>query len=920
MRPLSITLSAFGPYAGETTLDMRGLGEHGLYLIGGDTGAGKSTLFDAISFALYGEALTEGRGGDSLRSRYAEPTAQTFVSLTFSYAEKEYTVRRNPEYIRLAKRGSATTKERPAATLTMPDGATVNGVKAVNDKISEILGVSAEQFVGITMIAQGDFRRLLLSGTEERRHIFRRLFRTDRYNLLTEQLKKKSAALQSEVSLLRKSISVQLEDLPSAFDEKTEELLLDAKEGRMEGDAILSLLESLHTQETIALEALEKENEALGRCMAETEAALTRQTECKNAVAAIEKLTLEQEKNQTALAGLLAEKEALLSEDASMQALADSILIDKKTLPKYERLQKAEKAYAALAAERVRALKKNETAIETCIAQAEQVEKTEKRIAEAAKAADEHRKCEKELDGYLSRQGQLKRLLATEKEHGDAEKQCKSLSVEYEALCTAEETAAEIYHTAHRAYLDGQAGILAAELAEGKPCPVCGATKHPSPASTRDSVPSKAEVDEKRALWEKRADDRTKVAEKISAQKALLLRAAEEIKTLSQELLGADAAPDAAAEENERLSAKISSVRERIAVYEKLLNETEHLPEALANAKDALKKAEEEKELSRASVAECDLRLLADGKQIAALKEELSFENYDAAIKHIADGEKKLSEYRENIEKIQTNIDNLNKIIENGAGRHAELLRICASYDEEKYLHLCEQKNAALHQKEEKDEMIRAFVVRVSKLATAKERVGRLLEKLVENEQKLCVYAPLADTAAGTLSGKEKIMLETYAQISAFERVIVRANRRFSEMSGGQYELCRRAEASDARTQSGLDLDVVDHYNGSRRPASTLSGGESFMASLSLALGLSDEMQAAAGGIRMECMFVDEGFGSLDEESLKLALRALTALSEGRTLVGVISHVAYLKERILNQILVTKQRNGGSTISLHLNS
>ena len=222
--------------------------------------------------------------------------------------------------------------------------------------------------------------------------------------------------------------------------------------------------------------------------------------------------------------------------------------------------------------------------------------------------------------------------------------------------------------------------------------------------------------------------------------------------------------------------------------------------------------------------------------------------------------------------------------------------------------------------REETDEKIRASVVRVSKLADTKERVEQLLDRLSDSEQKLRVYAPLADTAAGTLSGKEKIMLETYAQISAFERVIVRANRRFSEMSGGQYELCLRAEASDARTQSGLDLDVVDHYNGSRRPASTLSGGESFMASLSLALGLSDEMQAAAGGIRMECMFVDEGFGSLDEESLKLALRALTALSEGRTLVGVISHVAYLKERIPDQILVTKQRNGGSTISLHLNS
>ena len=192
MRPLKLTISAFGPYASETVLDMRALGESGLYLIGGDTGAGKSTIFDAISFALYGEALTVGRRGESLRSRYAAPTAPTFVELTFAYADKEYTVRRNPEYNRLSKKGNTVTKERPGALLTLPSGETINGVKNVGDAIEGILGVSAEQFVGITMIAQGDFRRLLLAGTEERRHIFRRLFRTDRYDALTDALKKKT--------------------------------------------------------------------------------------------------------------------------------------------------------------------------------------------------------------------------------------------------------------------------------------------------------------------------------------------------------------------------------------------------------------------------------------------------------------------------------------------------------------------------------------------------------------------------------------------------------------------------------------------------------------------------------------------------------------------------------------------------------
>jgi exonuclease SbcC len=307
-------------------------------------------------------------------------------------------------------------------------------------------------------------------------------------------------------------------------------------------------------------------------------------------------------------------------------------------------------------------------------------------------------------------------------------------------------------------------------------------------------------------------------------------------------------------------------------------------------------------------------------KSVLLLKKDLAFDSLAAAKKSLASDEKKEADYRKKLSDLQTNIDVLVKKQENTAGRLSELLRISSAFSEEKLLALKEAHAAVLEEKETTARRIRSADISRAKAESALSNIRALSRSLSLVEADIAVYAPLADTAAGTLSGKEKIMLETFAQISAFERVIARANHRFQTMSDGQYALCRRAEASDVRSQSGLDLDVVDYYNGSRRPASTLSGGESFMASLSLALGLSDEMQALAGGIRMECMFVDEGFGSLDQDTLDQAMNSMKDLTDGgERLVGIISHVSELKNRIDRQIVVKKTRDGGSHARIVIN-
>ena len=920
MRPLKLTISAFGPYAEETTLDMSALGESGLYLIGGDTGAGKSTIFDAISFALYGEALTVGRRGESLRSRYAAPTSPTFVELTFAYGNKEYTVRRNPEYTRLSKRGNSETKERPGALLILPDGQTVNGVKSVGDAIEDILGVSAEQFVGITMIAQGDFRRLLLAGTEERRHIFRRLFRTDRYDALTDALKKKNTALQSEASALRAKIAAEIESLPLSQDAPREDILA-AKEGRLEGEALISALESLVKDEKCALQALEKEAQTMDKAISDAAAKLAVQQEAKNAADTAEALRTENQKNTEAYASAVAERDVLMESEAEMAALSASILLQKNSLPRYEELEAA-----ALHCEDLRKKlaegEKNSTDIsESLVALDKSIEATEAELARASEAKEKLKSIEIELERIASRARALENLKTQIESLSKMKAKYEKNAASYEKIRGEEKEAAEIYIAKNRAYMDGQAGILAKTLSEGEPCPVCGSKSHPAPAVMAESAPTAQEVDDARSAWDLILEKSRALSESIAADRAVIERAETEAAVLFAELLGdsriCEESLASAISENQISLAALESERRSSA---DLADASAALSEKIEAQKKRRADLQSESERAKEQVAELSRDVAVQEKSVLLLKKDLAFDSLSAAKKSLANDEKQEADYRKKLADLQTNIDVLAKKQENTAGRLSELLRISSTFSEEKLAALKEAHSAVLEEKENAARRIRSADISRAKAESALSGIRSLSRSLAQVEADIAVYAPLAETAAGTLSGKEKIMLETFAQISAFERVIERANHRFRTMSDGQYELCRRAEASDVRSQSGLDLDIVDYYNGSRRPASTLSGGESFMASLSLALGLSDEMQALAGGIRMECMFVDEGFGSLDEDSLKLALHALKSLSEGRCLVGVISHVAYLKERIERQILVTKRREGGSTLSLRIDA
>lgn len=700
MRPLNLTMSAFGPYAGQTTVDFSVLGTSGLYLITGDTGAGKTTIFDAITYALYGEASGESRESSMLRSKYAAPETPTFVELTFLNGGKTYTVRRNPEYTRPKTRGTGTTVQKADAELTMPDGRIITKARDVTAAVTDIVGVDREQFARIAMIAQGEFRKLLLAQTDERKAIFRQIFHTGQYQALQNRLKEEAAVLdrqcgELEAGLRQAAGSIRCdapETLPDALDT---DALLAALDTLLHADeAALTQAQAEHaqteTQREQVLSDLGKAEalEAARGKLAEAESAWTEaQAEMKAAQAALDTATASQPEIQ--------------SRRQDITRLEDA-------LRRYEQLDTLR---AQAEAERKRLAQKRsdlDAARARTDAAAKALETARGKLSGQPKLAVAAAQAGHAQDAAAQRCAQLAALETQRQQCAELETALTAAQAEYQKAAEAAQAALAHYGAQNRAYLDAQAGILARTLVPGQPCPVCGATEHPCPAAAPEQTPDAAAL--KRALSD--SDRAQKTAAERSAQAA-------------------------------GLRGQLDAVRARW-----------------------------------------------------------------------------------------------------------------------QWVHA------------------------------------------------------LAATANGAVPGKEKIMLETYIQTAYFDRILGRANTRLLIMSGGQYELRRCARAGDNRSQTGLELEVIDHYNGTARSVKTLSGGETFAASLSLALGLSDEVQATAGGVQLEAMFVDEGFGSLDSEALQQALAALVGVSGGSRIVGIISHVAELKDRIDRQIIVTKDRSGGSRVQV----
>ena len=930
MRPLKLTLSAFGPYAGETVLELEKLGRGGLYLVTGDTGAGKTTLFDAITYALYDHSSGGVREGAMLRCKYADPKTPTFVELEFEVNGARYTVRRNPEYTRPKVRGEGFTAEKADATLTYADGRPpVTKAKDVTAAVQEIIGLDYSQFSQIAMIAQGQFTKLLNASTEERSRIFRKLFRTQRYARLQDRLQEEASRLNQQRTAQNAKLDSLLSGVQYAPDDP-DAAALAALSAQTEPETTLALLDTLLTRQTAA-------QEMAAAALKQTEAQLDGLQQQLGAARQAAQLAAQLMEKQAALAAAVPALEAARTESArhagdaaQLDALAGQVTQAKAALSAYDALDALcrEQKQAADAAQLARAqAAKKRAQLETLAAQ---LTADEQALA-ALEAAPTQKLALETQEKELAQRGEA---LATLQSRLAA---CQKLAQKARRAQEAYRTAAEAKAQAHarrdaldKAFLDAQAGVLARELTEGAPCPVCGSTHHPAKAQLPRTAPTQAQVD----AAKQEADTADALAQTASTAAQSANAAADEARRSLRR--------DAESLLPQRFTAPDGPVQLTFALMTTVLaEEADALHTAQAECTAALRQAEadcarrtaldadrqtktRQRPALEQAASDADRTAAAQSARADALERQITDQRAALPCPQRADAQAALDALEAKRRTFRTGMEQAEAALRRAQQTHAAAKAAVDAL-------LAQQTAAAKAVPEQPLEVLQAQQAELSAARTAlREQAQQLAAQLLPNrtaaenyraaaaaraalEQRWQWVSALAATAGGTLTSKQKIKLEAYIQMNYLDRILRHANTRLMQMTAGQYEL-ERIGAENQRSQSGLDLGVIDHYNGTRRSVKTLSGGESFKASL--ALGLSDEVQSAAGGIRLDTLFLDEGFGSLDDESLEQAMRVLAGLTEGDRLVGIISHVGALKDRIDRQVVVRKGRTGGSTVEL----
>ena len=914
MRPLKLTITGFGPYAGAQEINFEDLGKSGLYLITGDTGAGKTTIFDAITFALFGEASGENREPGMLRSKYAKAEDPTYVELTFAYDGKEYTVKRNPEYERAKTRGTGTTKQIADAVLTYPDGHVVTKLKDVDKAIREIIGLTREQFSQVAMISQGDFRKLLQADTKERQKIFRDIFGTGLFVTLQNQLKEKTAQVRDQKDQASRSIQQYIGGMVCDGDSPLSVDAKKAKAGELPIAGVMELFEAL-------LQVDRDEEKKLDTRLAEVEAELekiTAQLTQAESYTAAKKFLGENEKAEAEQITALDTAQIALDEAQAtipeQEALATSITQIDLLLPSYDELKTKTDALSD-AQQKAAKAKADQQAAETSKASlADEIAALKAEQASCADASAKKEKLTASRQRLADRKAQLQALTDSIADLNDQRQLLAEKQKDYLAADTESTHLLQEYEAKNRAFLSEQAGILASTLRDGIACPVCGSTTHPNPATLSENAPTEAEVKKAKKAYDtaRKATEKASIAAGkqqgiVTTTEAALLK---EIETLLPGTPLKDAAPAAQAQVDD-LAEQITALDTQIAAAETQITRKQTLDSRIPEKETALSEMDAKLTTTREQLAALTASAEELEKQIAALREKLAFPDKAAAetekktlqsklqsLKNaLTAAETALSQSKENLAATRAAIEQLHKQLEGGT--EADVAELENQKEE-----LTTQKNT----------IIAAQKMIHTRITTNESAQKNIAKKQAEMEALECRYAwmkSLSDTASGNLSGKDKIMLETYIQTTYFDRILERANIRLQKMSGGQYDLKRRRTAGNRQSQSGLELDIVDHINTTERSVNTLSGGEAFLASLALALGLSDEVQMSTG-IKLDTLFVDEGFGSLDSEALSKAYATLAGLTEGNRLVGIISHVAELKERIDKQIVVSKLKTGGS--------
>ena len=974
MKPLYLTMSAFGSYAGKTVIDFTGQ-QQGIFLITGETGAGKTTIFDAITYALYNETSGGERSGNMMRSQYASPDTETYVELEFSYNNEVYHVRRNPEYKIEKTLKSGKTKEQKVAQsveLTMPDGTVYPEKKSGTDaKIVEILGLSVEQFTQIVMIAQGDFLKLLYTKTDERKQIFSKLFKTDIYWRIQENIKRRSFELDDKIAENERALAQELARIvyPKVLyqDASTDEQEI---EEHIKSMTLAELVSYIHEKEKETAAAQETQRKKVNALTAE----LSRLEETNKQFVQLNRLKETKEL-------LLQKQEEEMLRKASIEAAKKAekvLLIEERMVEREKLLAQSSKVLEELElwlGDAAQKLAEQETTLKEQEANAKkQIAKLQKEHLELEKSLPSYELLEEALQKERSARAELTEaqtryqkmlgqkaagILEIQKEKEAAEKEVGLRKDAWKAASKLAEEASHMYENRYRIFLREQAGILAQDLKEEEPCPVCGSLSHPSPATLSKEAVSEQEVRTAKEAREMAEQKRDFCYQQFESQKTTYA----EVSMKSEQL--------------EREFEKESQI-----IFEDYVNQNAEMVNHALLERNRLSEAEKEKLteqfMDKTLLDEKQAKVLECEKETARIRKDLLFTSMEQAKKQMEHLKKSIEQEERAVESLAKKRDAFKEEIntKNGRKLQEEKQKKKLERDTEKaqkeyteaivkagFLDEAEYKNALLaersRQKLEREsqeyqekclttdsqiaswekalagkEYCDTAVLKEQRETAEKERrqlercrmelnaayttdvsvlenSGAYMEQAKQLETENQTVKSLYKTACGKLSGSAKIDFETYIQRQYFKQIIHEANKRLLTMSGHQFMLKLKEESGvGKKSNEGLDLAVYSLVTDTERDVKTLSGGESFLAALAMALGLSDVVGRSTGAIHPDMMFIDEGFGSLDAQARTQAIEVLTQLVDDNRLVGIISHVTELKEQIDHKLVVSRSDKG----------
>ncbi len=929
MKPIKLIISAIGPYADEPLeIDFSQFSGKGLFLISGDTGAGKTTIFDAICFALYGETSGHYRDTKNLRSQYAAPGTKSYVDFYFSHQGEEYRIYRQPGYLRAKQRGEGLIEEKEKAVLYCGAETPQEGKTQVDRRIKELLSISFEQFKQIAMIAQGEFWELLNASTQERTEILRTIFMTERYQRLEQKLRERRNAGLNEKKRLENSVVQYFNEAAAGPKSQLAEDLQKLQEqtaasgGAWDLAAMLDLLAALLAEDEAENVLVQADLQAANQLLDERKKALI-EAQANNRLLA--RLAEHQERQrQLAAQGPTMEGQA--------QLLQRQKAARREVQPVFQRWQEAQAQAAKTEAD----IEKQKQAV----AQAEAAQRqaaavlTPEQLQQASTWLVESQNQQEEWERVA---GDLNKLLKQDiSDYNIAKGDLEKKQREFEKAQGEYNKLDEEYKRQEQILENCRAGILAQTLAAGQPCPVCGSTQHPSPARLPAEAVTEADLKQSKAALELARQAKDNLLTEAENAKGILQNQGEQlkknvIKTLAeagqpqieeaakgeeltaqlqqaaqkidtkirdvkqkQQKLGQKCLDYIEAARLEKPSARPSSVKQAIELAQQAAAAVQGSLDTAAGSLSALQNSLTEQQ-NKAAACQVDFAAVLQQKGFA---DEAEFKQLLVTEEKISQTEKTLEDYRL---AVLTNQGQLAQSTEDAKGR--------VLVDE-----------AALQQQvQAQAQLVADLQTESNLLQTRLTQNGRLQQNIAAQKEPLAaacqesqLCSQLYNLISGNISEKNKITFEQYIQAAGFDNIIAAANRRLLPMSDGQFELFRVQEAGNKRSKASLDLEVQDNFTGQRRPVGNLSGGESFKASLSLALGLSDTVAGDLGGVQMDVLFVDEGFGTLDRKSIENALDILLSLSGANKLVGIISHREELVENIPQQIRVRKSKNGSS--------